>query len=489
MDVMFVVPPDTFSIEASLPRKEMLGERGYYPNLGSLYVAANLRAVMGTPPMYLDLLGRESGCEELVSQVAELKPDLVGISVLTFSLLDALKSARLIKQVNPRTKICFGGMHVNLFPLETLRLPEVDFVIHGEGERSFLWLVQALEQKASPEQLRAIPGLGWKDGDQVFLNREKDIIPDLNQLPFPARDLTNMKRYSHVLQRGNQFASIQSSRGCPFGCIFCDIRRTRFRVRSVENVLQEIRHLAEQGVDDLFFVDDTITVNKKRVREFCRAIVKSGVKVYFKISARTDTIDEELLADLREAGCYRIHYGVETATPRLLEYIDKKITPDRVRKVFGMTRAAGIQSLAYLMIGIPTETRQEMEDTIEFARALETDYVQFSICTPYPKTELYARLIEDGTISWDYWQAFAEKPTNDFVIPSWNPDFSLDELREIQSRAHRGFYGRPRYMVRELMKVRSWGELSAKIKMGGRMLLPIRRAQPPAETHINTSNG
>jgi radical SAM superfamily enzyme YgiQ (UPF0313 family) len=493
MKVLFIVPPDTMSIEASMSKTYGERERGYYPRLGLLYVAASLEKATGTIPMLIDCPANQIGYEGLAEQVAEAKPDLVGIGVLTFTLLDALKTAQLIKKVHPPAKVCLGGVHVGLYPEETLRLPEIDLVVHGEAERSFVWLVNALDEGATPEQLGRIPGVGAKDGTQVYLNPAKDAVPDLNQLPWPARRLINMERYSHVLSRGSHFTTLQSSRGCPFACTFCDIRKSGFRARSADNLLAEMRQLTEQGIDDLFFVDDTITIQRKRMLEICRLIAKSGIKVHYKISSRIDLIDEELLAALRESGCYRIHYGVETGTPRLIQLIEKgkNVSPQRIEKVFRITREAGIQTLAYMMIGIPTETYSEMQNTVEFACSLGADYAQFSVCTPYPKTELYKRLLDDHTIPYDYWQEFVENPRSDFQVKFWNPDFSEDELREIQDKAHQRFYSRPSYVLKEMMKVRSWGEFNAKVRIGGRMLLRLRgqddRVEPP-EIYVNTAS-
>jgi anaerobic magnesium-protoporphyrin IX monomethyl ester cyclase len=490
MNVMLIVPPDTLSIEASMSKTFGERERGYYPKLGILYVAGYLEKHTGRPPIFVDCPANGIGYDELAHQIADAQPDLVGIGVLTFCLLDALKVARLVKKVHPPARVCFGGVHAGLYPEETLRLPEVDFVVHGEGERAFTRLVQALEAGASKAELKRIPGVGYRMDGDFYLNPEKDLPESLDDLPFPARHLISMERYSHVLARGNQFSTLQSSRGCPFACTFCDIRKSGFRARTPENVVAEIRHMAEQGVDELFFVDDTITVQKKRLHDLCRAIIKSGLSIYYKISARVDTVTPELLADLKQSGCYRIHYGVETANPRLLKYMEKGVTPEQVSRAFRMTKEAGIQALAYMMIGIPTETRAEMQETIDFAISLDADYAQFSVCTPYPKTELYRRLLADGTIPYDYWQAFVENPQPEFRVKFWNPDFEEAELRAVQDRAHQRFYRRPSYMLKELMKVRSLAEFNAKVRMGGRILLKLRgpAVSEPPDMYVNTGS-
>jgi len=190
------------------------------------------------------------------------------------------------------------------------------------------------------------------------------------------------------------------------------------------------------GVDDLFFVDDTITINKKNLIDTCSLIVERGLNIHYKISARVDTINEEVLQALKKSGCYRIHFGIESASPRHLKYLQKGQTPEKIERACKMTRKAGIGFFAYMMIGIPHETKEEMFATVDFTKNLKPDYAQFSICTPYPKTELYFRMLEEGILPGDYWQSFAENPTPEFKIRFFNKDFDDEELRQLQDECH-----------------------------------------------------
>jgi anaerobic magnesium-protoporphyrin IX monomethyl ester cyclase len=178
-----------------------------------------------------------------------------------------------------------------------------------------------------------------------------------------------------------------------------------------------------------------------------------------------------LLEALARAGCYRIHYGVESATPRLLKYLQKQTTPEKVAQAFRWTRDAGIGTFAYCMIGIPTETREEMMNTVDFAISLDPDYAQFSICTPYPKTALYESMLEMGIVTEDYWRQFARSPSEDFRMRFWNADHDEEELRELQSECHRRFYSRVGYIARQARQVRSWHDLRMKATLGAKILL------------------
>ncbi|MEE9275596.1 MAG: radical SAM protein [bacterium] len=474
MNVVFISPPETHSIENSLPEQIQQGG-GVYPKLGLLYVASYFEHATGLKTDFIDAPALGMDYERLEEEIRRRPIDIAGISVLTFNLIDSCKAADLVKKHHPGAKVVFGGHHANYYPGESVVLPQVDYVLTGEGEISFTLLAQAIDRGERPEDLNDIPGLSWAEGDEVHICPSRGEAGDLNALPFPARHLINLRNYNNLIGASDMTATIQTSRGCPFACTFCDIRRTEFRYREPANVVDELEFLLDQGIDDFFFVDDTITIRKKRVHEICSEIVRRGLKIQFKISSRVDCITEDLLRDLRRAGCYRIHYGVESGTQRHLDYMEKGITPDLVRKVFRQTRAAGIGNYAYMMIGIPGETREEMERTFDFAVELDPDYCQFSICTPYPKTALYEGMLRDGIIPYDYWQEFAERPYEGFRVKFWNPDFSEEELREIQQGGHRKFYGRARFILREIGRVRSLVDFRRKAAMGASLLLRRRK--------------
>ncbi len=474
MNVVFISPPETHSIENSLPEQIQQGA-GVYPKLGLLYVAAYYEQATGLKSDFIDAPALGMDYIQLEEEIRKRPIDVAGISVLTFNLIDSCKAADLVKKHHPRAKVVFGGHHANYYPAETARLPQVDYVLTGEGEISFTKLVEAIDRGEKREELSRIPGVSWVDPFQENISEAKGDAGDLDALPFPARHLINLRNYNNLIGASDVTATIQSSRGCPFACTFCDIRRTEFRYRSPDNVVDEVEALADQGVDDFFFVDDTITIRKKRVHEICREIVRRGIKINFKVSSRVDCINEDLLRDLRKAGCYRIHYGAESASDKSLKYMEKGITADLVRKVFKQTHKAGIGTYAYMMIGIPGETREDMENTFDFAAELNPDYCQFSICTPYPKTELYNRMLRDGIIPFDYWQEFAERPYEGFKVKFWNPNFEEEELREIQQHGLRKFYSRPRFILRELTRIRTLKDLRRKAAMGVNLLLPWKK--------------
>lgn len=474
--VFFISPPPRHYIAANVARKIEAG-REFRQKLGLLVVAAHLRTHGGVSPRIIDAPAEGLSPDGLEALLAHERPDVVGFSVLTFNLLDCMDVVKRVRRVSPGTRVCFGGYHPTLYPEETLGLDGVDFVVFGEGEVTFTELVAALLGPADfrDAALARIPGLGWTDanGDKR-LNPSRPMLSRdaLDAMPLPAHDLLDMSRYGVAMADASHVASLQTSRGCPGRCTFCDIRMTPYRYRSPESILAEIRMLKGLGVEELFIIDDTFTSNRNRVLKLCDALIAERVGMRFKISARVDMVDPEMLARLRAAGCYRIHFGVETGSQRLLDYMEKGVTLEQVARAFAMTHAAGIETFAYLMLGIPTETEDEIRQTLRFVDQLNPTHANYSVCTPFPKTKLYEQLLAASPGARDYWREFALNPQPDFAIPP-NPG-QLDPalLRDWQDRALRRFYMRPQRILREALRTRSLRQLSMKAAVGLRILVP-----------------
>lgn len=471
--VFFIVPPEEFYIESYVTKKLDKG-REFRQKLGILYVAGYLRADTGIIPTVIDCLAEGYNQEALAKIIAAERPDIVGFSVLTFNLLDCLTAAETVKKASPATKICFGGFHTTIYPVQTLSLPVVDYVVFGEGEFTFAELVKlAGSGKTAETDFRLVDGLGFKDRNGApVLNQPRKPIADLDALPFPAHDLIDMNKYTFVLAGDAKVGAIQTSRGCPSKCVFCDIRMTKYRYRSEENVLQEIKMLKKMGINEFFLIDDTFTINKNRVLRLCKLLISENLGIRYKISSRIDRIDPEMLELLAKSGCYRIHYGIESGSQRILNFLQKEITIEQIERVVDETKKAGIDVFAYMMLGIPTETMEDMKQSFALIRRILPDHVNYSICTPFPKTHLYEQSLQAQNISDDYWQNFATRPTADFKIRTMNGYFDEPHLRKLQDKALRDFYSSPRLIVRELRRTKSLKQLLLKAKTGLRLLLP-----------------
>lgn len=482
--ICFLIPPEIHYIESNVSRQIEKG-REFRQKLGILAVAGYLRERTAYSPYILDALAEGYDPEDVEKLIAAEKPDLVGFSVLTFNLLDCLDAAKRIKRVSPSTKICFGGFHPTIYPGETIDFVDVDYVVYGDGEITFAELICTLFDNDAPKEndLAAVQGLGWKrrDGGRVLnLPRPMATRQEYDDFPMPAHDLLNIDKYSVVLSDAARVASIQTSRGCPAKCTFCDIRQTKYRYRGVENILAEIRFLINIGVQEFFVVDDTFTINRGRTMELARRLVEEKLDIRYKISSRVDSVDPEMLDALARSGCYRIHFGVESGSQRLLDYLQKEITLEQVEKTFEMTKRAGIEPYAYMMIGIPTETREEIYQSMEFVKHIDPYHANFSVCTPFPKTKLYQDMLRLNDAAEDYWQDFAENPDPAFKLRTASESFSSEELRQLQDEALRSFYRSPRRILREIVRTRSLRQLVRKASVGMRILFPANSPAGPA---------
>jgi radical SAM superfamily enzyme YgiQ (UPF0313 family) len=298
------------------------------------------------------------------------------------------------------------------------------------------------------------------------------VIEDLDALPFPARHLVPYRRYSSVLTEGDCVTTVFTSRGCPYRCAFCDRPHlgTRFRARSPGNVVDEIAVCREMGISDFLFYDDTFAVDRQRAIRICDELVARKLRIRWDIRTRVDTVDAPLLDALARAGCRAVHYGIESGSERVLQALNKRIDLAQAEDAFRETRRRGMATLAYFMIGNPREGASDIEASFRLMRRLNPDYVHLTILTPFPGTQVYRMGLESGVIERDFWREFAADPTPDFIAPHWGETFTRDELQHQLARGYRQFYGRPRYALARLAKVRSLGQLRRQFAAGLQVL-------------------
>ncbi|MGQ9626241.1 MAG: B12-binding domain-containing radical SAM protein [Anaerolineae bacterium] len=468
MKVLLINPPAENELIGNNP-PIIEEERGYNPPLGLLYLAAYLEKFSSYEVAVVDSQVEGLSYQQLEATIAAHEPDVVGITAMTFTLIDVIKTARLVKKIDPAISVVLGGPHVHLFPNETIALPEVDYLVLGEGEEAFHHL---LENLIEPEKLAEIKGLVFREDGHVINTGLRPFRENLDELPFPARHLTPYRKYSSLMAKRQPITTMFTSRGCPYKCIFCDRPHLGklFRARSASNVADEMEECINLGIREFLIYDDTFTIHRQRVIDICDEIIRRKLDVGWDVRARVNTVDEEMLRKMRKAGCERIHYGVEAGTDRVLKILRKGITVEEARRAFRLTKEAGIDTLAYFIIGSPTETLEDISETMKLARELDPDYVHITIMTPFPGTELYARGLREGRIPRDVWREFAADPQPDFQPPYWEESFTREELLELIDRAYKDFYLRPRYVLKRLSRVRSFGEFLRHARAGLKVL-------------------
>jgi len=359
-----------------------------------------------------------------------------------------------------------GGVHMGIYPEETFSHRAIDFGCTGEAE---MVLPEFLETLNRGGDLASVKGVIWRDGDQVVVNEFPDLLYDVDNVPFPARNhLPNDRYYSFISQFRN-FTPLITSRGCPFRCIFCEQGGLPFRGRKPENVVDEIEECYHvYKVREFDFFDSSFTVDKKRVVRICEEINRRGIHVAWAIRSRVDLVDEEMLVALRNAGCKRIYYGIESSSPKILETLRKKTNLEQIREVMFLTRKHKIDTFGYFMVGSPGETPETIQDSIRFAIDLKLDYAQFSKVTPMPATELYRMLLNEGQP--DYWRKYILDPGNEIFVPRPGCDLSEEEIQQWTRRAYIRFYFRPRYIVKALLRLKSRHELKRSVRTAWSML-------------------
>ncbi|MFQ6039084.1 MAG: B12-binding domain-containing radical SAM protein, partial [Candidatus Aminicenantales bacterium] len=336
------------------------------------------------------------------------------------------------------------------------------------GEIVFSKLLEALYLK---KRLQGLKGVGYKENGKAILNPPEEFIQDLDSLPIPDRDLLPYKKYYNLLGTGREImTALLTSRGCPHNCIFCTSKDGRIcRMRSAENVVEEIKYCTAKGITDFNVIDDTFTISRKRVLQIADLIIQEGLHITMDVNARVDQVDQEMLDRMAQAGCNRIRFGVESGNPKVLENLRKGISLDQVRKAFKMAHRAGITTFAYFMLGSPGESVKEVKESIKLAKELNPDFVQFLITTPFPASDLYDQGVEKGILRGDYWREFSERPFRGFVPEWWTEHFTPEELERWQRKAHVSFYYRPRYVWRQMKKLKSVTEFVRKAHAGLRI--------------------
>ncbi|MBF0273904.1 MAG: cobalamin-dependent protein [Nitrospinae bacterium] len=457
MRVLLINPHIENIIQSSAVKElEKKNITGLYPPLGILYIASYIKENSSHEVKVLDLHASETPINSLRSNLKEYQPDVVGISTKTFTLIDSLTILQEVKHVNPDVITVMGGRHPTIYPEETAKQKHVDYIIQGEGEATFLELLNVLETQQEPKDVK---GIAYYKENKSVNNGMSEYIQDLNLLPNPDRSLIDVSKYFSSIGGGLN-TTMQSSRGCPYKCIYCDILEgKKFRWRTPENMIVEIKEILSLGIKEVFFVDDIFTIRKERVLQFCDALIKNNIDLKWKISSRVDTVDEEMLAQLKKAGCYRIHFGLESGSDTILTGMKKNINTDQIRKAISLSKAAGIESLGYFMIGSPGETQEDINQTIDFACSLELDFVSFSTTVPYPATELYREGVSNGIFQEDYWKKFAEKPDRNFVPKLYNENFSDAELYSLTKKAYRKYYLRWGFIRNKLKTITSLNQL------------------------------
>lgn len=352
--------------------------------------------------------------DDILARIRDYAPDLVGLSCIFSSQYTVIKdlAKRIKTEISSDIILVTGGTHPSFLPEKTLTETVFDYVVLGEGE---LGLRAIIEAHNTGGDVSAIDGIAFRTGDRVQVNPRTTWIEDLDTIPFPARDLLPMEKYFEINLpmalhwRRRRNTSIVSSRGCPYSCPFCSSYKhwgSRYRKRSVENVLAEIRHLKELfDVRELKWQDDNLTADRKRAQDLFSGMIDQNLAMPWNTpnGIALWTLDKDLLTLMKKSGCYEITLAVESGDPTSFEkFVKKPFTLEKVKDVAAQARQVGITTVAYFISGFPGETMAQIKASMRFARKLRVDYLVPFVYNPLPGSELWQQCIDEGHICEEY---------------------------------------------------------------------------------------
>lgn len=358
--------------------------------LGIGYLAAFLTE-HGHKVKIFDLEVQKFSDQELINEINEFRPDAVGFTVTITSMNEAIRLGKIFSVIYKW--VLYGGPQASMDP-ESFLFAENIIVFRKEAELSTLEFCEALPKT---NDFSNIHGISFLKSGKVVHNKEREFIKDVNSLPFPARELYPLSLYEMYL-RDRKATNIITSRGCPFECIFCYNMANRvYRPRSAENVLAELLSLKEKhGFQGFAIYDDNFTVNRRRLIDICEGLIGRNMKMVWRCYSRVDTLDESLLKLMKKAGCFEIAFGVESGSQKSLDLMKKSIKVEDSENIIKLCKKVGIASKAFIMLGFPWETKEDIETTISFIEKIIPDDAQFMCVTPMPKTELWRMVMERG---------------------------------------------------------------------------------------------
>ena len=392
--------------------------------IGIYYVAALLKEKnYDIEILNWQRLGRTP--EEIREVLADQRADVIGFSILQANRWGGIEISRVAKQINPDVKIVFGGITPTFLWKHFLtHFPEIDYVVRGEGEYTFLKLVKCIE-KRDFKKIRDIRGIAYRKKKKPVKTLDVEPVRDLDELPNPAKYFA----YEHLAL----------TRGCPGNCTFCGSPKfwgQRVRFHSADYFVDQLELQYKRGITFFLISDDTFTFKKERVIEICRQIIKRGLKITWFAISRVNFITEEIVLWMRKAGCIQISFGVESGSPKIREALNKKISNDQIKNAFKITMQHGILSRAYIIFGCPGETRETIQESIDLINEIKPLVIIFHVLVLFPGTALYAAFKNRFNMSDDIWLNRME----DIMYFETDQRLPREQVENFKKRLSNNFY-------------------------------------------------
>ena len=438
------------------------------------YLAATLRT-KGFEVAIIDYETTPFNEPHLQQVLHHIRPLVAGISCTTPTSKSAAKLAAAIKSLAPEVTMVIGGSHASALPEQTLlEFPSFDYLVFGEGETTFLELCIRLRDGGKDS---AINGLAFRENGNVSMTEARQLITDLDSIPFPARDLIDYAAQAGHSSRGfsNKLLSTElfTSRGCPVGCSFCAIQATfgrSVRFRDTSFIEEEVsRMVHDQHFNHIVIADDTFTLLPGRAASICEILERSNINSW-NCDTRVNTVTPDLLKLMKRSGCTKVAFGVESGSQRMLDLMGKGITVEQVRNAVNWAKQAGIKHIEgnFIIGSDPSETWEDLEETRKLITTLPWTFVSVAVVVPYPGTPLREKMLVDGLLD-------PAQDWNDYIMfgarPAWRTvHFSSSDLVNLQRKLTRSFYLTPGYIFSCLASIRTRSDISYWMSAGGSYL-------------------
>jgi radical SAM superfamily enzyme YgiQ (UPF0313 family) len=454
-------------IYPNISKEERYGSKigesgGTQQPLGIAYLGAFLQS----KGIQVQLIDAESGNlthEEVLQRGKSFKTDVYGISTTTLVFAKAISLSKFLKKRNPGIPIIIGGPHISGTPLESMEHECFDIGVFGEGEVTIFEIVRALREGRG---LEGIDGVIYRKNGHLHKNNPRKYIENLDDLPLPARDLLpSLKHYlpPPLNYKSSPCATIITTRGCPYGCTFCDHNTfgRRYRMRSAENIVYEMKHLIERySTREFAFVDDTFNINDERLNRLFSLMKASNIKLPWTCMARINTASYEQLKAMKEAGCWHISFGIESGNRDIIKLIKKGIDLDYAREVVQYCKELGIYTKGFFIIGHPGETLKTIDETIDYALSTPFTDIVVTLNTPLPGSWNYDNIERYGTMATIDWSKHS------MWIPVFIPHGLTEELlQKKHTEMIRKFYVRPSVIWEHLLQIRKLSEVKRYVTM------------------------
>ena len=410
------------------------------PPLGLLHIARVLEDE-GDVVTVLDFSAETFDDKKILNVLESV--DVVGITILTISLPNVIEIISLIKGAKPEIPVIVGGPHCTLFPKKVLEESQADICVQGDAEKVVKDIKKALKGELNYSE---ISGIFYRENQEVKQGQPVQLLADLNAVSFPARHLVKKYDYGRGVNphiKKGEFASIVTSRGCPFACRFCSrnsISMKKYRMRSTENIIEELKEIYKMGYKYVAFNDDCFLSSKKQAYDLFDAIIKENFDMKFYVTAaRVDSADEDLYMKMKKAGVCFLQFGLESGNQDVLDFYNKNITIEQSRYAVNLSHRMGFFTAGSFILGAPFETEKHFEKTVSFAKSLSLNSVSFLPLVYMAGSELWSEAVDEGKIDADSYLVQADSQLKLGL-------FTKHQLQSYCYNAQQSFYFRPRFV-------------------------------------------